>query len=155
MSRRKKHKHRSGGPQGGPSSAPQNQQRSVSQQGHSSEARVIQAEQPQHPRGQAAIQSVMVPRRNIFKKQMHQRNTPPATKRYGVVFYETPQSARNDLANIQELSKTYDQLNIVIRAEPTSEDPELASLGKVFAGAAWTLIHERRVQDGWYDQPHE
>lgn len=121
----------------------------------SAENRVIQAENPLTTKGQIPIQSVMVPRRNIFKKQMHQRNTTTVTKNYGLIFYETLQAARNDVAQLESLSKQYDQLNIVIRAEVTSDTSDLMQFGKVFTGAAWALIHERRKQDGWYDSPHE
>jgi hypothetical protein len=30
---------------------------------------------------------------------------------------------------------------------------ELSPKVKVFAGNAWTIIHERRKADGWYDEP--
>lgn len=34
------------------------------------------------------------------------------------------------------------------------DDAELNSIGKVFAGQAWTTIHERRIAEGWYLDPH-
>jgi hypothetical protein len=34
------------------------------------------------------------------------------------------------------------------------DDPDLLKLGLVFAGAAWTLIHERRQAEGWYNSTH-
>lgn len=86
---------------------------------------------------------------------MHQRNSGAPTKKYGIVFFETLQAARNDVANLEKLTLQYDQLNIVIRAELATETPDLNQYGKVFAGAAWALIHERRKQDGWYEEPHE
>lgn len=157
MSRRKKPKNR--GPQQGPGPhAPQPTTRSSGgPQGHSqaTEPRVIQAENPQALKGQISIQSVMTPRRHIHKKQMHQRNVGAPTKKYGLIFYDTLQAAKNDIATLKELSSQYDQLNIVIRAEVTVETPELLPYGKVFTGAAWALIHERRKQDGWYDESHE
>jgi hypothetical protein len=83
------------------------------------------------------------------------RKTPPIMRRYGVVFYDNHVQAREDAANLLEKSKTVDQLNIVIRAEGTMDDPELLKYGKIFAGEAWHLIHSRRVDDKWYDDPHE
>ena len=76
-------------------------------------------------------------------------------RRYGMVLYDHFAQAKSDLARLQELEKQYDQLNIVIRAEGNMDDPDLTAIGrvKVFAGAAWTLIHERRKQDGWYEEP--
>lgn len=155
MSRRKKHKHR-GPQQGQGGNAVNHRQGGGGGSSQGQEPRVIQADNPhQAVKGQIPIQSVMTPRRNIFKKQMHQRNVAAATKKYGLVFYETLQAARNDQANIANLATQYDQLNIVIRAETTVETTDLAQFGKVFTGAAWTLIHERRKQDGWYDESHE
>lgn len=106
-------------------------------------------------KGGHAITSVMTPRRQIIRKQMHQRSGNPEEKTYGVIFFETLQAAKSDLAKLKEIAAQYNQLNIVIRAEASMDDPELNAIGKVFAGAAWALIHERRKQDGWYDSRHE
>lgn len=156
MSRRKKPKNRGSQPGSGPQTLPQSARGPNASQGGSSqgEPRVIHAENPQQ-KGQISIQSVMTPRRQIHKKQMHQRNVGAPNKKYGLIFYDTLQAAKNDTASLQELSSQYDQLNIVIRAEVTVETPELLPFGKVFTGAAWALIHERRKQDGWYDESHE
>lgn len=84
------------------------------------------------------------------------RKAPPVLKRYGVVFYETHAQAREDAENLEIKAKEVDQLNIVVRAEGTMEDPELLKYGKLFAGEAWHLIHRRRVDDDkWYNEPHE
>jgi len=76
-------------------------------------------------------------------------------KRYGLVSYETFQAARADIATLQAKAREVDQLNIVIHAEGNMDDAELNAIGnvKVFAGNAWTIIHERRNQEGWYDEP--
>ncbi len=76
------------------------------------------------------------------------------TLRYGVVFYDNHSQAKADFARLEELAQQYDRLNIVIRAEGEMDDPDLTQYGKVFAGAAWALIHDRRVAEGWYDQLH-
>jgi len=75
-------------------------------------------------------------------------------RRYGLAIYETHQAAKADRLALLEQAKTVDQLNIVIRAEGSMDDPELTSIGnvKVFAGTAWALIHDRRVADGWYNE---
>ncbi|HYX35672.1 MAG TPA: hypothetical protein VE954_21460 [Oligoflexus sp.] len=83
------------------------------------------------------------------------RTAPPVMRRYGIIFYDNHAQAREDMANLLEKSKEVDQLNIVIRAEGTMDDPELLKYGKIFAGEAWHLIHRRRVDDKWYDEPHE
>jgi hypothetical protein len=83
------------------------------------------------------------------------RKAPPVLKRYGVVFYDNHAQAREDAATLQEKASSVDQLNIVIRAEGNMDDPELTKYGKVFAGEAWHLIHRRRVEEKWYDEPHE
>jgi hypothetical protein len=77
------------------------------------------------------------------------------SRRYGLAVYDSFAQAKSDLPRLRELEQQFDQLNIVIRAEGNMDDPELTGIGrvKVFAGAAWALIHERRRQDGWYDEP--
>ena len=75
-------------------------------------------------------------------------------KKYGVVFHDTLAAAKNDIDNMRSTSRGLDQLNIVIRAEADMDDPDLNRVGKVFAGLAWTTIHERRVDEGWYLDPH-
>jgi len=93
-------------------------------------------------------------KRNQKLKDKELKQPPPTTpKRYGVVFYETFQAAKSDVENLSQKKSAFDQLNVVIRAEGNMDDPDLLRYGKVFAGAAWYLIHERRAQDGWYDKP--
>jgi hypothetical protein len=77
------------------------------------------------------------------------------TRRYGIAIYESFAAAKADKETIAARAKEVDQFNIVIRAEGNMDDPELLALGsvKIFAGSAWTLIHERRIQDGWYESP--
>ena len=81
-----------------------------------------------------------------------------AKKKYKLVIYETFHAAKEDRQNIINLSAQCDQLNICIREEGDMDDQDLVSLSpslKVFAGQAWTVIHERRKEDGWYDSPQE
>lgn len=77
---------------------------------------------------------------------------------YKVIFFDNLHAAKSDLARLKDLAQSCDQLNIVIRsdanAEANMDDQELAAYGKVFAGAAWALIHERRVSEGWYEKAH-
>jgi hypothetical protein len=81
------------------------------------------------------------------------------TKRYGVIFFESFPAAKAARDAIAQEAAQVDQLNIVIKAEGNMDDPEILDIVprpgalKIFAGAAWTLIHERRVQDGWYQEP--
>lgn len=76
-------------------------------------------------------------------------------KRYGVIFYDTLQAAKADLERIGQQAAGYDQLNVVVRNEASMDDPDFNQMDKVklFAGAAWTIIHERRKEEGWYDSP--
>ncbi len=83
------------------------------------------------------------------------KKSPPVLKRYGVVFYETHAHAREDSPRLLEMSSQFDQLNIVIKAEGSMDDPDLTTHGRVYAGEAWNLIHKRRFDDGWYNEPHE
>lgn len=88
-----------------------------------------------------------------------QQSPPPPVKkhipkRYGVVFYDTLNGAKEDQPRLLDKAKEVDQLNIVIRAEAPMDDAELLQYGKLYAGAAWALIHDRRVEEGWYNEPH-
>lgn len=83
------------------------------------------------------------------------KKAPPVLKRYGVVFFDNHAQAREDAARLQQMKTEVDQLNIVIKAEGNMDDPELLNFGKIFAGEAWHLIHKRRVDEGWYNSPHE
>ena len=71
-----------------------------------------------------------------------------------MIFYETFAAAKADAVALEEKRTSVDQVNIVIRADGNMDDAELVKFGKVFAGAAWMVIHERRVTDGWYNDPH-
>lgn len=74
-------------------------------------------------------------------------------KRYGVIFFASLSEARAKIEEIKVKAQDVDQLNIVIREEADMDDPSLTPYGKVFAGEAWALIHDRRVEEGWYDKP--
>lgn len=76
------------------------------------------------------------------------------TRSYGILFYDTFEKAESDLDNIKQTSEKFDQLNLIIKAEGERVHPELSQIAKIFTGAAWTLIHERRVEDGWYNNTH-
>jgi len=93
---------------------------------------------------QKAIDHIQVPQKE--KKPL---------RNYAVLFFDTLAAAKSALPEIEAKAKEVDQLNIVIRAEASMDDPDLTQSGKVFAGAAWALIHDRRVADGWYNQPQE
>ncbi|MCX6130727.1 MAG: hypothetical protein NTX25_16920 [Proteobacteria bacterium] len=99
------------------------------------------------------------PQRTELIQQVHTENQSrriqPVLKRYAVIFYETHAQAREDAANLEQKKAAVDQVNIVIRAEGSMEDPELLKYGKVYAGEAWHLIHTRRVDEGWYNEVHE
>jgi len=87
-----------------------------------------------------------------------ERPEPPfkhVLRRYAVAIFDTHQAAKAERDALVEKASAVDQLNIVIRAEGSMDDPELTSIGnvKVFAGTAWALIHDRRVADGWYNEP--
>lgn len=71
-----------------------------------------------------------------------------------MAFYDTLAAARNDIENLKVKARGVDQLNIVIKAEADMDDVDLNRVGKVFAGMAWSTIHERRVHEGWYLDPH-
>jgi hypothetical protein len=79
-------------------------------------------------------------------------------RNYGIIFFDSFLDAKKQREAIQAASVKCDQLNVVIKAEGDMDDPDLLSIDqkvKVFAGAAWTLIHERRMNDGWYTDTQE
>ena len=72
---------------------------------------------------------------------------------YRVLFFKTFQEARQAKDTIAAECQNTNQLNVVIKEEGNMDDPSLLGIDpkvKVFAGDAWTLIHERRLKDGWY-----
>lgn len=101
----------------------------------------------QNPAGERAVQ-VTEAAKPVLPKMPEAK-----PRRYGVVFFENFVQAKANLEELQQTAASYDQLNIVIQADGDMDDPQLCQVGKVFAGEAWTLIHRRRQDDGWYDQP--
>lgn len=76
---------------------------------------------------------------------------------YSFKLYETFAEARSHAGEIAEACATCDRLNVIIKAEGDMNDPELIRIDpkvKVYAGAAWALIHERRLEERWYESPH-
>ncbi len=76
-------------------------------------------------------------------------------KKYGISFFETLAAAKAELQELVSKAESYDQYNVVVRAEANMDDVDFNKYPKLklFAGAAWTLIHERRNEEGWYDGP--
>jgi hypothetical protein len=110
----------------------------------------------QQQAGKLAFQSAIQPRRTLNRPPKEPIVLERGTDRvYKVAFYDTLIQAKNDLDALRQLASECDQLNIVVKAEAPMDDAELSSVGKLFCGAAWALIHERRKADGWYDQRHE
>jgi hypothetical protein len=106
--------------------------------------------------GKFSFQSAIQPRRTLSRPPKEPIVSSGDTfKRYQVIFYDSLAQAKSDLENLRTLASQCDQLNIVVRAEASMDDPELTSIGKLFCGAAWALIHERRRDAGWYEQSHE
>lgn len=110
----------------------------------------------QQQAGKVAFQSAIQPKRTLSRPPKEPAVVGrPTDRAYKVAFYDTLTQAKSDLDALRELAKQCDQLNIVVKAEAPMDDADLTSIGKLFCGAAWALIHERRKMDGWYDQPHE
>lgn len=78
--------------------------------------------------------------------------TPP--KHYGILQFESFKEAKEKLDQIKERQSQVDLLNIVIKQEGDMNDPELTNYGRVYAGAAWSDIHQRRLDEGWYEKPN-
>ncbi len=79
------------------------------------------------------------------------------TKKYSLLAFDTFAQAKQAKDELLQACQGCDQLNVLVREEGNMDDPELLQVHskiKVFAGAAWTLIHERRLADGWYNERH-
>ena len=115
-----------------------------------------QGEPRQGQPGKFSFQSAIQPRRTLSRPPKEPVVTSGVSKRnYKVVFFDTIAQAKSDIDNLKQLAATCDQLNIVVRAEASMDEPDLTAVGKLFCGAAWALIHERRRDSGWYEQPQE
>ncbi|MBP6218297.1 MAG: hypothetical protein KA436_06905 [Oligoflexales bacterium] len=80
-------------------------------------------------------------------------NKKEKNNKYLYLQFDTFQQAKQAIPELIANCENCDQLNVVIREEGNMDDPELLGSHpkvKVYAGAAWTLIHERRQTDGWY-----
>ncbi len=67
-----------------------------------------------------------------------------------VIFFDNFPAAKAAKSQLTSLAASCDQLNIVIKAEGPQYDEELSTIGKLYVGEAWTLIHQRRQEEGWY-----
>ena len=77
-------------------------------------------------------------------------------KKYNVLFFDSFPAAKSGTDQMKSLCQECDQLNVVIKAEGNMDDQDLLGVDpkvKIYAGEAWTLIHERRRDDGWYNAP--
>lgn len=111
------------------------------------------------PHGKTSFPSITQPRKNVARPLSEGASESavsvhPKSKQYRVIFFDTVAQAKADLVNLRDLAGQCDQLNIVVRAEGTMDDHDLNTVGRLFCGAAWTLIHERRKAEGWYDSNH-
>lgn len=154
---RGKHRHHRGEGQQAPG-----QQRSDHRHQSSGNQRIPQGQDTGRPRGErqqsgkASFSSITQPRRQVSRTPIENEIAPKKGDRsYKVIFFDTVSQAKADMDNLRALAANCDQLNIVVRAEGAMDDADLNSIGKLFCGAAWALIHERRRDDGWYDTHHE
>lgn len=159
MARRGRGKHRH---HKGEGRQDQGQPRQEQRQPGSHNQRLPQAQDSGRPRqerpqpGKTSFTSITQPRRQLSRASGESAVAPlGANRTYKVAFFDTISQAKADIENLKTLASSCDQLNIVVRAEAAMDDAELNSVGKLFCGAAWALIHERRKNDGWYDSTHE
>ncbi len=79
-------------------------------------------------------------------------------RKYKVIIFKSFAQLKAEKDSIVAELPGCDQLNVVVRDEGNMDDPEVLAIDpkiKLFAGAAWALIHDRRIKDGWYDSPQE
>ena len=92
-------------------------------------------------------------RRGVKRSSSKRRLEMP--KKIAVVFFDTSQKAEQETKLLQKLCETCDQLNVVLEEESDMDNPGILGIHpkiKLYAGAAWFLVHQRRQDDGWYDQ---
>ena len=172
---RNRHGGNNGGNNAGGRGGPQGNQQGNQQGGHNNrgdhrqQGRQHQATEENRPRGQqpqqqdrsggkVTFQSALQPKKTLSRPPSTAANSvapQSANRKYIAVYFDTLAQAKSDLSRLREIASQCDQLNIVVRAEASMDEPELTSIGKLFCGAAWTLIHDRRTADGWYETPHE
>jgi len=114
------------------------------------------SENRQQP-GKITFPSALQPKKTLSRPVRESNNEAPRepNRRYRVVFFDTLAQAKSEIEALKTQASGCDQLNIVVRAEAPMDDHDLTSIGKLFCGAAWALIHERRRVDGWYESPHD
>ncbi|MBI2601649.1 MAG: hypothetical protein HYW48_01220 [Deltaproteobacteria bacterium] len=77
----------------------------------------------------------------------------PLKKKYHLIFFETFSEAKTSLGKIASLLQECEQVNVVIREEGSMDDKDILGLDpkiRLYAGKAWTTIHERRKEEGFY-----
>ena len=70
-----------------------------------------------------------------------------------VIFFASFAEAKQNAASIREECKKVGQYIVVIREEGLCEDSEILTYGKnikLFAGRAWSIIFERRIEEEFY-----
>ena len=78
----------------------------------------------------------------------------PLKNKYNLIFFETFSEAKTSLEKIASLLQECEQVNVVIREEGNMDDRDILELDpkiRLYAGKAWTTIHERRKEEGFYN----
>ena len=127
----------------------------------SSQSPILAPPPPLLPLSQIHEANPVGKRGNLLAKKLNPppKTTPsnssaPPNLRYGVLFFSTFQQAHRDTQKLAETAPQYDQLNVVIAEEGDMQDATLLQTHphiRVFAGSAWHLIHQRRAEEGWYE----
>lgn len=76
----------------------------------------------------------------------------PKSKSYALAVFASFLEAYSAVDQLRAFAASFDQVNIVIEQEGDMADPKLCEVGVVYAGAAWALIHQRRLESGWYEE---
>ena len=88
-------------------------------------------------------------------KMKNKENSVVDYKKIGIIFFQDFKQARFNSDQLKVYCNSCDQLNVVIEQEGDMDDSSLLSLHpkiKVYAGEAWTVIHRRRIDEGWYSK---
>ena len=73
---------------------------------------------------------------------------------YNYKVFTSFDQARSACNQLKKLCESCDKLNVVIKQEGDMNDPTILNVSDkitIFAGEAWYLIHQRRIEEGWYN----
>jgi len=75
-----------------------------------------------------------------------------------ILFFSNFNETKAEKERLTKLCDKYDAVYLIIKEENKEEHQEFLLLSqkiKIYTGNAWTLIFNRRIEEGWYLNSHE